>query len=171
MPKIYNDGMLRKKAERPGGEKNMAKRTKDVTIEIQQMLGVKQDYGTDVNKWLKAIIVSFRKDVDPNECIVANDNFGKRRKYPDFTEGRKAAGLHPLQMVYNGPTAEAQRDTKFIGKDDKIHSFREVVPGKYITYKTSSGRLIEREWWPEEKMEWFKKSALVIHDEIIKIEE
>lgn len=149
----------------------MAKRTKDVAIEIQQMLGIKQEYGKDVNKWLKAIIVSFGKDVDPNEYVVTNDNFGKRRKYPDFTEGRKTAGLHPLQMVYNGPAAEAQSGTKFIGKDDKIHSFKEVVPGKYITYKTSSGRLIEREWWPEEKMEWFKESALASHDEIIKIEE
>ena len=74
-------------------------------------------------------------------------------------------------MVYNGPVAEAQQDTKFIGKDDKIHSFREVVAGKYITYRTSNGRLIEREWWPEEKVEWFKEEALASHDEIIKIEE
>lgn len=76
-----------------------------------------------VNKVVKAVIINFgdaRGDI-----VVENDNFGTRRKYADFTEGKKKAGLNPLQIVFSGlEFAIACRD-RYIGADDQIHTFGE----------------------------------------------
>ena len=41
-------------------------------------------------------------EIQQGDIIVKNDNFGTRRKYADFTEGKKKANLHPLQIVFSG---------------------------------------------------------------------
>lgn len=51
-----------------------------------------------VNRTVKAVIINFGDD--RGDIIVKNDNFGTRRKYADFTNGKKEAGLHPLQIVF-----------------------------------------------------------------------
>ena len=82
--------------------------------------GVGQDY-IDVNKRVKAVIVNFGDN--RGDIIVTNDNYGTRRKYPDFTEGRKAAGLHPLQIVFSGMEFARICHDRYIGPDDKVHTF------------------------------------------------
>ena len=84
-----------------------------------------------VNRAVKAVIVNFGDE--RGDIIVENDNYGTRRKYADFTEGKKKAGLNPLQIVFSGlESAIACRD-RYIGSDDQIHVFGEgedVLSGK-----------------------------------------
>ena len=70
----------------------------DVTTKIYQAMGIKIDQ-TNVNKYVKAVIINFGDE--RGDIIVENDNFGTRRKYADFTNGKKKAGLHPLQIVFS----------------------------------------------------------------------
>ena len=75
----------------------------------------------DINKFVKAVIINFHDS--RGDIIVENDNFGTRRKYADFTEGKRKAGLHPLQIVFSGlGTAKALHD-RYVGVDDQIHVF------------------------------------------------
>ena len=55
--------------------------------------------------------------------IVENDNFGTKRKYADFTEGKKKAGLNPLQIVFTGIENEKLFHTKYVGGDNEVHTF------------------------------------------------
>ena len=75
----------------------------------------------NVNKWLKAVIVNF--DDERGDLIVTNDNFGTRRKYANFTEGRKAAGLHPMQIVFSGVEMEHLTGGRYINQHDEICKF------------------------------------------------
>lgn len=95
----------------------------DVSTKIyKSVFDVTEDHFM-VNKVVKAVIINFgdaRGDI-----VVENDNFGTRRKYADFTEGKKKAGLNPLQIVFSGlDSAIACRD-RYIGADDQIHTFGE----------------------------------------------
>lgn len=101
----------------------MAKR--DITTAIyDSVFGIKENH-TNVNKIVKAVIINFGDE--RGDIIVNNDNFGTRRKYADFTEGKKRAGLHPLQIVFSGIDCEAVCGGRFIGPDEKIHSFSEIA--------------------------------------------
>lgn len=74
-----------------------------------------------INKFVKAVIVNFGDD--RGDIIVKNDNFGTCRKYADFTNGKKEAGLHPLQIVFSGLEMARICHDRYIGKDDKVHTF------------------------------------------------
>lgn len=93
----------------------------DVTTEIyRKCFGIKEDHG-NVNKWLKAVIINFgdaRGDI-----VVENDNFGTRRKYACFTEGKKKAGLHPLQIVFSGLDLVVKGKDKYINAQGEVQYF------------------------------------------------
>ena len=95
----------------------------DKTTKIyQKVFGYTENHFM-VNRFVKAVIINFGDE--RGDIIVKNDNFGTRRKYADFTNGKKEAGLHPLQIVFAGlETAIALKD-RYIGADDKIHTFGE----------------------------------------------
>lgn len=72
------------------------------------------------NRKIKAVIVNFGDE--RGDIVVTNDNFGTRRKYPCFTQGKKAAGLHPLQIVFLGLQYATGRD-RYINENDEIRYF------------------------------------------------
>lgn len=76
-----------------------------------------------VNKIVKAVIINFGDE--RGDIIVENDNFRARRKYADFTEGKKKANLHPGQIVFTGIEDACMFHERYIGADDKIHTFGE----------------------------------------------
>lgn len=96
--------------------------TKDITTMITKRLGINENHN-NINKEVKAVIINFGDS--RGDIIVKNDNFGKRRKYADFTQGKKEAGLHPLQIVFCGLDLVADSD-RYIGKDDKVHYLKEL---------------------------------------------
>ena len=70
---------------------------------------------------VNAVIVNFGDE--RGDIIVENDNFGTRRKYADFTNGKKKAGLHPLQIVFSGiEIAQACHD-RYINKNGEVAQF------------------------------------------------
>lgn len=92
----------------------------DVTTRAYKKLGVAEKH-ENVNKIVKAVIINFGDE--RGDIVVENDNFGTRRKYADFTDGKKKAGLHPFQIVFCGIDAAKAWHTKYIGADDQIHEF------------------------------------------------
>lgn len=96
-------------------------RYKDVTTEIyDKVFGVKENH-ENVNKYVKAVIINFGDK--RGDIVVENDNFGTRRKYACFTEGKKKAGLHPLQIVFSGIEYAKLFHTKYINEKDEICTF------------------------------------------------
>lgn len=92
---------------------------RDVTTRIyDKVFNVKENHNK-VNEFVKAIILEFSDRI----VIVENDNFGTKRKYADFTEGKKKAGLNPLQIVFTGIENEKLFHTKYVGGDNKVHTF------------------------------------------------
>lgn len=90
------------------------------TTKLYMKAGFTEDH-TNVNRMVKAVIINFEDG--RGDIIVMNDNFGTRRKYADFTEGKKKAGLHPMQIVFTGlETAKIFHD-RYIGADDQVHEF------------------------------------------------
>lgn len=75
----------------------------------------------DINKYVKAVIINFGDE--RGDIVVYNDNFGTNEKMADFTNGKKAAGLNPLQIVMTDIEFEHKCGTRYIGSDDKIHTF------------------------------------------------
>lgn len=97
----------------------------DLTTKIySEVFGVKEQH-EKVNQYVKAVIVNFGDE--RGDIIVNNDNFGTRRKYADFTKGKQAAGLHPLQVVFSGVDAATALKDKYIGPDDQVHIFGEPI--------------------------------------------
>lgn len=94
----------------------------DKTTKIYKSIGLKENH-TNVNKFVKAVIINFGDD--RGDIIVTNDNYGTRRKYADFTEGKKKAGLNPFQIVFTGIDTAIKMKERYIGSDDKIHTFGE----------------------------------------------
>lgn len=73
------------------------------------------------NKNVKAVIINFGDD--RGDIIVTNDNFGSRRRYTSFVEGKQKAGLDPHQIVYSGKEPAHICKDRYIGADDQIHTF------------------------------------------------
>lgn len=102
------------------GESKMTAK-KDITTKIyKDVFGIDEDHG-DVNKFMKAVIVNFGDE--RGDIIVENDNFGTRRKYADFTEGKKKAGLHPGQIVFSGIEFAKVTHERYIDKDGNVQTF------------------------------------------------
>ena len=95
----------------------------DVTTKLYKSAGFKEDHKS-VNKLVKAVIINFGDE--RGDIIVSNDNYGTRRKYADFTEGKRKAGLHRLQVVFSGLDFEKYTDDRFIDGDGKIRYFKEL---------------------------------------------
>lgn len=94
---------------------------KDITTDInKKTFGIDEDH-TNVNKFLKAVIINFGDE--RGDIIVENDNFDTKRKYADFTEGKKKAGLHPLQIVFSGVEMAKACHERYIDKDGNIKTF------------------------------------------------
>lgn len=96
-------------------------RKKDITTHIyKEAFGVEEDH-SKVNSFMKAVIINFGDE--RGDIVVDNDNFGTRRKYADFTEGKKKAGLHPLQIVFSGIDDAKIFHTKYIDKNGEVKQF------------------------------------------------
>lgn len=93
----------------------------DLTTKMYKtVFDVSENHG-NVNKYVKAVIINFGDD--RGDIIVANDNFGTRRKYADFTNGKKAAGIHPAQIVFSGIELAHICHDKYINQNDEILEF------------------------------------------------
>lgn len=96
---------------------------KDINTQInKQLFGFKENHFR-VNKTVKAVIINFNDE--RGDIIVRNNNYGIRRKYADFTEGKKEAGLHPMQIVFSGLESAIMFKQKYIGSDNQVHVFNE----------------------------------------------
>lgn len=94
---------------------------KELTTKIyKDTFGVKENH-ENVNKFVKAVIINFGDE--RGDIIVKNDNFGTRRKYADFTNGKKEAGLHPMQIVFSGLDFAKALHTKYINANDEVCTF------------------------------------------------
>jgi hypothetical protein len=94
---------------------------KDLSTKIyKNVFGVEENH-KNVNNFVKAVIINFGDD--RGDIIVKNDNFGTQRKYADFTNGKKEAGLHPLQIVFAGLEIEHLTCGRYINKNDEICYF------------------------------------------------
>lgn len=60
----------------------------DVTTKIYKNVFKFDENHENVNKYVRAVIINFGDE--RGDIIVENDNFGTRRKYADFTEGKKS---------------------------------------------------------------------------------
>lgn len=93
----------------------------DLTTRIyKSVFGVNENH-EKINKYVKAVIVNFGDE--RGDIIVSNDNFGTKRKYACFTEGKKAVGLHPMQIVFTGIKDARMFHERYIGVDNKVHTF------------------------------------------------
>lgn len=70
---------------------------------------------------MKAVVINFGDS--RGDIIVKNDNFGTRRKYADFTNGKKEAGLHPLQIVFTGLEIARITHERYINEKNEICYF------------------------------------------------
>lgn len=96
-------------------------RKKDLTTKIyKDIFDYDEDHG-DVNSFMKAVVINFGDE--RGDIIVENDNFGTGRKYADFTEGKKKAGLHPMQIVFSGIELAKIEHTRYVNANDEICEF------------------------------------------------
>ena len=94
---------------------------KDITTKIyKDVFGIEENH-ENVNKFLKAMIINFGDE--RGDIIVENDNFGTRRKYADFTEGKKKAGLHPMTIVFTGVESAKIMHDRYIDKNGNVQTF------------------------------------------------
>ena len=91
---------------------------KELTSKITKKLGFEENH-TNINKYVKAIIINFGE----GDIVVKNDNFGTKRKYADFTNGKKEAGLKPLQIVFSGLETAKMFHDKYINEKNEICTF------------------------------------------------
>lgn len=92
----------------------------DMTTKIYKSMRVEENH-KNINSFVKAVIINFGDE--RGDIIVKNDNFGTRRKYADFTNGKKEARLHPMQIVFSGlELAHICRD-RYINKNNEIATF------------------------------------------------
>lgn len=92
----------------------------DITTRIYKNMGISLDQG-NFNRNVKAVILNFGDE--RGDIIVENGNFGTRRKYADFTEGKKKAGLNPMQIVFTSiELAHAMHD-RYIDRNDQVRTF------------------------------------------------
>ena len=99
----------------------MLSEKKDLSTKIyKDIFNIEEDH-TNVNKEVKAVIINFNDE--RGDIIVENDNFGTRRKYADFTNGKKKAGLHPMQIVFSGLDVAHAMHQRYIDKNGNIRTF------------------------------------------------
>lgn len=84
-------------------------------------------HNVKINKLIKAVIIN----LDGKDYTVTNDNFNTRRKYPDFTEGKKAAGLHKHQIVFLGIELARVTNDRFIDNNDQLHHFKDYFEAQH----------------------------------------
>ena len=94
---------------------------KEVTTQIYKNVFWMEENHENVNQFVKAVIVNFGDE--RGDIIVENDNFGTRRKYADFTEGKKTAGLHPMQIVFSGLEMAKICSESYINQNGEICAF------------------------------------------------
>lgn len=94
---------------------------KELTTKIYKKAFNIDENHQNVNRFVKAVIINFGDE--RGDIIVTNDNFGTRRKYADFTNGKKAAGLHPLQIVFTGLEIAKSSHDRYINANDEICYF------------------------------------------------
>ena len=92
----------------------------DKIVNLYNDLNVSLDY-CNVNKFMRAVIINFHDG--RGDIIVENDNFGTDELFPDFTEGRKKAGLHPLQIVFSGVKFAKMFHERYIDQDGVERTF------------------------------------------------
>ena len=92
----------------------------DVSTEIYRAWG-KVINQANVNKYVKAVIINFGDE--RGDIIVENDNFGMRRKYADFTNGKKKAGLNPMQIVFSDIDIARAGGDRYVNKNDEVCYF------------------------------------------------
>lgn len=86
---------------------------KDVfDVELEQL---------NINKMVKAVVLNFGDE--RGDIIVENDNFGTDAKYADFTNGKKKAGLHPMQIVFSDLKIAKLTKERYINSKDEICYF------------------------------------------------
>lgn len=95
----------------------------DITTKLYKSAGFKQDHKS-VNKLVKAVIINFGDE--RGDIVVTNDNYGTRRKYADFTEGKRKAGLHRLQIVFGGLDFAKSSEDRFIDGEGNIRYFKDL---------------------------------------------
>lgn len=94
---------------------------RDITTSIYAKVFDREEDHDNINKFCKAVIINFGDE--RGDIIVGNDNFGTRRKYADFTNGKKKAGLHPLQIIFAGIEAAKICRDRYINASDQICAF------------------------------------------------
>ena len=92
----------------------------DVSTKVYRAWGAEIDQA-NVNKYVKAVIINVGDE--RGDIIVENDNFGTRRKYADFTNGKKKAGLNPLQIVFSDIDIARVSGDRYVNKNDEIYCF------------------------------------------------
>ena len=92
----------------------------DVSTEIYRAWG-KVINQANVNQYVKAVIINFGDE--RGDLIVENDNFGTRRKYADFTNGKKKAGLNPMQIVFSDIDTARVSGDRYVNKNDEVCCF------------------------------------------------
>ena len=92
----------------------------DVSTKAYSAWGVKLDQA-NVNKHVKAVIINYGDE--RGDIIVENDNFGTRRKYADFTNGKKKAGLNPMQIVLADIDIARLSGDRYVDKNDEVCYF------------------------------------------------
>ena len=102
-------------------ESEEIKMKKELTSKIYCKVFDTKENHENVNKLVKAVIVNFGDS--RGDIVVKNDNFGTCRMYADFTNGKKEAGLHPLQIVFSGIENAKMFHEKYINENDEICNF------------------------------------------------
>ena len=92
----------------------------DVSTKVYHAWGVSVNHA-NVNKYVKAVIINFGDE--RGDIIIENDNFGTRRKYADFTNGKKKAGLHPMQIVFTDINMARVSGDRYVNKNDEVCYF------------------------------------------------
>ena len=94
---------------------------KEMTTRVYKYIFIAEENHKNVNEFVKAVVVNFGDD--RGDIIVENDNFGTRRKYADFTEGKKKVGLHPMQIVFSGLEMAKICGERYINQNGEICAF------------------------------------------------
>lgn len=94
---------------------------KELTTKVYKKVFDIEENHQNINRFVKAVIINFGDE--RGDIIVANDNFGTRRKYADFTNGKKEAGLHPLQIVFSGLEIAKICHDRYINANNEVCYF------------------------------------------------
>lgn len=94
---------------------------KELTTKIYKNVFDVEENHENINSFVKAVILNFGDE--RGDIIVKNDNFGTRRKYADFSNGKKEAGLHPLQIVFSGLDVARLFHEKYINAKGEVRYF------------------------------------------------